>query len=73
MERLSRELPDHPLAMSHDAPDEFLELLARTGGDVEAQVLRAIRSSIGSDLVDLSGIRGSVEERVAATVAGRGR
>ena len=67
LERLAREQPTHPLASAMDAPDAFLQMLGRKGAESEAAVLRSLRESCRDDWIDLSAVRGSAEERVAAT------
>ena len=68
LERLAREQPSNPLVQFADESDSFLELLGRKGEESEAAVLAALRSQDGGhDLIDLSSVRGSPEERVAAT------
>eukprot|EP00966_Prymnesium_polylepis_P075527 1751661-Prymnesium_polylepis.1 len=67
LERLARDAPAHPLASASDAPDVFLEMLGRKGGESERAVLRASVQQAENRLVDLSGVRGSTAERVAAT------
>ncbi len=68
LERLAREVPSHPLVAEADAPDAFLQLLGRKGDESEAAVLQALRAQ-GRTVVDLSSVRGTYEERVAATAA----
>ncbi|KAL1511143.1 hypothetical protein AB1Y20_005962 [Prymnesium parvum] len=67
LERLMRAEPSHPLASACDAPDAFLSMLSRKGGDVERALLEAARRDGEGAIVDLSAVRGSREERVAAT------
>ena len=66
LERLAREVPSHRLVGEADAPDAFLQMLGRKGDESEAAVLSAIRAQ-GQSIIDLSDVRGSPLERVAAT------
>lgn len=68
LERLAREVPAHPLVGEADAPDAFLQMLGRKGAESEAAVLDALREQ-GRTIIDLSSVKGSPEDRVAATVA----
>ena len=57
-----------------DAADPFLEMLGKKGAESETAVLNAlVRNNLGGEerrsLIDLSNVRGSPEERAAATVA----
>ena len=67
LERLAREQPAHPLVCAADAADPFLEMLGKLGGESEAAVLSALRGDGDRVLIDLSAVRGSPEERAAAT------
>ena len=72
LDRLAREQPSHPLAAAADPPDAFLQMLGRKGEVSEASVLHALATGGGSSEVrgvDLSGVRGTHAERVAATRA----
>ena len=67
LERLAREEPSHPLVQQADPADPFLEMLGKKGDESEAAVLLALRGDADRKLVDLSSVRGSQEERAAAT------
>lgn len=72
LERLAREEPDSAPVQEMDPPDAFLEMLGSRGADSEAAVLAALRSAASAangGLMDLSAVRGSPEERAAATMA----